>query len=57
MPLHDYRCPTCKVTTEDSLNTVEHCPVCGRQMEQLIGRAQFLILGFSAKNGYSKENK
>ncbi len=59
MPLYDFLCPSCKVTTERLVRHREEvivCPQCGRQLVQLPASPFFKISGYSAKNGYSTDS-
>lgn len=64
MPVYDFRCPLCKEVREirvsnwhDALNLSPRCEHDYTPMEKVPPSPAFKILGYSAKNGYSRGAK
>lgn len=59
MPLWDFYCAHCNTTIELSFSIHQNtkharCLDCGTPLEKQIGKSNFIITGYSAKNGYTK---
>ena len=61
MPIFDYTCQNCGFKVEDRLTfSYEEsikCPNCGSTANKLPSWANFVIRGYSYKNGYSKKEE
>ncbi len=60
--LRDFKCSKCGVTLVDhlwtpvnSVLTPPGCPSCGKYMDTLPSAPSFVVKGYAASNGYSKE--
>lgn len=59
MPVFDLKCPTCGREQKDVYVTSYYRSVrceCGGDMEHQPTAANFVVAGYSAKNGYTKES-
>jgi len=60
MPIYEYICPSCHHKFERLINKdwgSLPCEKCGAQAVKVISLSTFVVNGYNAKNGYSKEQK
>jgi len=62
MPYYEYRCNKClriipRYFPINRFPKTIKCDKCGRQAEKLISVSNYIMKGYSEKNGYSKEKK
>ena len=60
MPMYEYRCTTCKVTTEElrpvaARDEQSVCMACGNPIYRMVSETTFILKGRGwAKDGYNK---
>ena len=63
MPLYLYSCPVCGSTVEEikPMNKMDELPQCEKcvfeMMVRVISPSNFVVKGYNASNGYSKQPK
>lgn len=60
MPIYEYQCSKCGYIFEEvNINSITklstQCPHCGKIAPKIMSSSNFVIKGYSYKNGYSKE--
>jgi len=57
MPLYEFKCEKCDHVTEEIVKlgvTEIECPKCTGKAQKKMSSSNFVVNGFSEKNGYSK---
>ena len=62
MAIYEYKCKKCmriivRSYPMDSFPKTIKCERCGREAEKMISVSNFVMKGYSYRNGYSKEKK